>query len=87
MTEELEQTLARWFADPDTWVGVFENKDLSSSRPGHRVGFAFPRAQFEQAKLGETRAPDHKEIGLGWRYLLVAKAENADDALRALRAQ
>jgi hypothetical protein len=76
---DAQPTVTRWFEDPDTIVGVFENKDMSHPWLGHRVAFAFHQHQEQQLAVGQTRAPDNPAIGLGWRYVLVGIARSLDD--------
>jgi hypothetical protein len=54
-------------------IGVFENKDLGSPHVGERFALPFSRNDMEFLKIGETRAPDTKTFGMGWRYILVDK--------------
>ena len=83
MSAELLQTLISQ-ADDDTWFGIFENHDLGHSRVGERCVFPFAKAQWNDAIVGSTRAPDGKIIGRGWRYILVHKTENPKDAFNWL---
>ena len=48
-----------WFADGNTWVGLFENKDRASPNFGARVGLPFDldSAPIVEAAIGKTRAP------------------------------
>jgi hypothetical protein len=76
-----------WFTDPDTWVGIFENHDLGHPQQGLRCAFPFriSDGSMSWSEIGKTRAPDGRTIGLGWRYILVAKCTTADEALKSLR--
>ncbi len=85
LDRENEELLCRWFSDPDTWAGVFENQDLCSLSIGHRVSIPFDASQWDAAKLG-MRAPDTKHI-IGWRYRLVAKCRDLQAAIDWLRRQ
>lgn len=80
------QAIERWFADGDTWVGVFENHDLGSQQVGVRCAFPFTlsNGSMEASRVGSTKAPDGSRIGMGWRYVLVAKCRTADEAMAAL---
>jgi hypothetical protein len=78
------ETFARWLADGETWIGCFENHDLGHYDVGRRVCLPFDAAKVEYAAVGATRAPDHAAIGLGWRYVLRAKAHTVDEALAFL---
>jgi hypothetical protein len=79
--------IASWFNDADTWVGVFENHDLGHPDRGLRCAFPFAISDgsMEKSIVGQTRAPDGRIIGMGWRYLLVAKCSTAEEALAHLR--
>jgi hypothetical protein len=85
----IEETVARWFADPDTWAGVFENQALDSATCGERCAFPFKLSDgsFERAEVGKSHAPDGATIGLGWKYVLVAKCKFAEDAVAGLRGE
>lgn len=83
--ELVEKTgkMLEWLSDGTTWLGVFENHDLGHYDIGKRCCFPFSTedGSFDKAIVGETRAPDGKHIGLGWRYLLAYKTkENASVA-------
>lgn len=86
-SETERDTFARWLSDGETWIGVFENHDLSHPDRGRRVALAFDNATKGEAKVGTSRAPDHRTIGLGWRYLLVAICTTPEEALAALAAE
>lgn len=79
--------LQQWLADGESWIGGFENHDLGHPEIGRRVLFVFDDSQWEDAKLGSTRSPDHAEIGLGWRYVLGLKTRDAEEAHRWLSRQ
>lgn len=83
---ESTKVLEQWLADADTWIGVFENKDLSHPHIGQRCAFPFALSDgsFDKAEVGRTRAPDGKTIGLGWRYILIAKTTDVKAAADAL---
>ena len=81
--ETLEQKFTRLLADGTSWIGVFQNQDLGHSRIGECIAFAFDTSQLEAAKIGSTRAPDHANYGLGWRYILIAKCATVDEAVFA----
>jgi hypothetical protein len=85
--EQQQLKLEGWLADGDTWIGVFENHDLGHPQVGTRCAFPFSLSDgsFEMGRIGETRAPDGQFIGLGWRYILVAKCKEAGPALFELR--
>lgn len=75
----------RMLRDNETWIGVFENRDLGHPHIGRRVALAFDESQWDHAIPGKTTSPDHVDIGLGWRYVLVSKCETAHSAVSALK--
>lgn len=85
MNETPLQTLERWVSDEDTWIGVFENHDLSSRDCGRKFAlpFSLSDGSFEVAELNKTKAPDTK-MGLGWRFLLVWKGTDPQEAYDAM---
>ncbi len=60
-------------------IAVFENQDLGHRMIGHRIALPFGD-ELADAKVGEAKAPDNKSYGFGWRYILIAKPESAEDA-------
>jgi len=84
MSESNREVFERWVSDPTTWIGVFENHALDSVNAGHKIALSFDMASFDDAIVGNTRAPDHKAIGTGWKYVLVCKTRDVDEALTAL---
>lgn len=80
--ETMGETFARWLSDGSTWIGVFENQDLGHRDLGRRIALAYDDAFDDQAAIGKTHAPDRRETGPGWRYLLVAKLRDAGEAER-----
>jgi len=88
MSEETRlQTFERWLSDGDTFIGIFQNHALDSARCGHKIAMPFSMEQWDGAVIGKTRAPDHKSIGLGWKYLLMWKSTDAEDALSCMEEQ
>ena len=85
--ESTAQTFARWLSDGTTWIGIFENHDLGHPDAARRIALPYDEALFEQATIGKSTAPDRPEIGLGWRYVLIAKTRDAGEALRLIRHQ
>ncbi|MDX1745484.1 MAG: hypothetical protein R3324_06060 [Halobacteriales archaeon] len=77
----------RLMSDDGDWIGVFENHDLGHPGVGQRIAFAFPADQWDKAELGKTHSPDHKAIGLGWRWGLVVKTRDPEEAARWLHDQ
>jgi hypothetical protein len=67
-------------ADPGDWVGVFENQDLGHRDLGRRIGLLYGADQWDIAEVGRTTAPD-SPIGMGWRFILVAKVRDVDEVL------
>jgi len=83
--EAARATFDRWLSDGTSWIGVFENHDLGHPDIGRRVARVFDIGDLPLAKIGSTRAPDHDEIGLGWRYILVAACDTTDKAMDAMK--
>ncbi len=81
------ETFTRWLSDGKTTIGVFENHDLGHHANGQRCAFPFDTAEFESAVIGKTKAPDGRLIGLGWRYVLVGKFQDAAAADNAMADQ
>ena len=77
--ETTEQRLARWFADGDTTVCVFENKDLGHRDLGRRIALPYSKADAEAMAIGTSRAPDSPHAGIGWRYILVGRAHSPEE--------
>lgn len=79
--ETQRDTVTRWFADGTTWVGVFQNADLGSFAPGHRVAIPFDVKDFDRATIGRDRAPEMvRKYGLiPWQYILVAKCTTPEE--------
>lgn len=75
MTETQRARVERWFADGTTWVGVFENKDLSSPNVGHKVAVPFDMADYDRAVVGRDRGPEllRKYGMIPWQYVLAAR--------------
>jgi hypothetical protein len=82
--ETVAETYTRWLSDGETWIGVFENQDLGHRDMGRRIAIPYDRAQWEKAAIGKDRAPDHGSIGLGWRYVLIAKCKTVEEAETAM---
>jgi hypothetical protein len=81
LREEAIQKVREWLADGHSWVGGFENADLSHPDIGHRILVPYDDANWEYGVVGKTTAPDNKHIGLGWRYLLDLKTRDAAEAI------
>jgi len=75
-----------WLEDGETFIGVFENQALDSIQCGHRYAMSFWMDQWEQAEVGKTRAPDTK-MGLGWKYILIGKTDDPDEAIKMLKGE
>lgn len=76
------EKLKRWVGDGTTWIGVFENHDLGHRLAGQRCAFPFDDRFWDSAVIGSTKAPDGVHIGLGWRWILIAKTRDPNEALR-----
>lgn len=74
-----------WLADGESWIGVFENNDLSSPYVGERVAMVFDTELYDDAEMGQ-RAPDLPGL-IGWRYGLVAKCTTAKDAVAEMQKE
>lgn len=81
--ETKRQIMERWLSDGDTWIGVFENHALDSSRLGDKIAipFSLSDGSWDRAELGD-RAPDTKNR-INWAYLLVAKCRTIDEVIHA----
>lgn len=82
ISETKMNMMRQWLLDGQTWIAVFENKDMNNGDFGRRVAFPFDNAVKGRAKLGETKAPDAPGIGLGWRYILIAICDTAEEAAK-----
>lgn len=81
--QENRERLERWFADEDTVACIFENHDLGSRMVGTRIALPYRKAEAQQMRIKIDRAPD-TSMGLGWRYILVAKCDDVQATLEAL---
>lgn len=81
-----KETVARWLHGHTT-VGVFQNKDLGHIEIGRKVAMPFDSDDFQKAKIGETRCPDNPTIGLGWRYILIAKCDTLEEVVDAMKEE
>lgn len=81
----LRAKIEEWFADPDTAVCVFENRDLGHRDLGARCALPFTLADAARMEIGVSRAPDTKTM-IGWRWVLVGKYEvdRKEEAVSAL---
>ena len=79
----MRETIEKWLADGETWVGVFENKALDSASLGERCGLCFDNMCFEEAEIGKMRMPDTK-IRVGWRHILIAKSRDVDEIVNLI---
>jgi hypothetical protein len=84
MADSVIKTFEKWLEDGESWIGVFECHALDSEFVGQRIAFCFDSKQWERAVIGKTRAPDNRRTGPGWKFILVAKCETVEDAVRAL---
>jgi len=79
--QQMRNTFKRWLSDGESWIGCFENQDLSSGNCGHRFALCFDDKQWDAGIISKSRAPDHKDIGLGWRYTLKLKTREIETAV------
>lgn len=75
-----------WLRDGKTWIGVFQNQDLGHPQVGRRMALPFADDVYWTSTVGQTKAPDTVTVGLGWRYVLIAKCRTVDEAQAALDA-
>lgn len=73
-----EPLFRAWLARGDA-IGVFQNVAMDSANCGHLCFMPVSPEQRAQVTVGQTRAPDHPSIGLGWKYIL---QELVDDITR-----
>lgn len=85
--ESPAQTFERWLHDGQTFIAGFENQDLGHPDLGRRIVVPYDVAKIDLAIVGKTTAPDHRTIGLGWRYILKAKFTTAAEALAFLERE
>jgi hypothetical protein len=83
MDMQAKETVARWL-NIGTTVGVFQNKDLGHPDIGRKVAMPFDYDEFQTAEIGTTRCPDNPTVGLGWRYILVAKCDTLQEVVDAM---
>lgn len=76
---EAHKRFADWLSH-EWGIAVFENHDLGSAMVGHRFAIPVDRSALDAAKIGESRAPD-TALGLGWRYILIAKPGTPEEAV------
>lgn len=90
--DHMRAMFARWTERGDI-ICVFENHDLGHYDMGRRVAIPFaPELAIQFNVTGHlptgvsmaTQAPDNATIGLGWRYLLVARCSTVDDAMAVM---
>ena len=81
----MKETFTRWLADGSSWIGVFQNQDLGHSDRGRKIALCYDDSQFYGMAVGQARAPDHRDIGMGWRYVLQAKCRTTDEAVAAMQ--
>lgn len=84
-SEDLRAKLESYLDDGETFIGVFENMAMDSARHGLRIAFPFDTAQWDDAVIGKTHAPD-PSFDLGWKYILISKTTDVTEAFRILTA-
>lgn len=87
--DENKKTIERWFSDGDTWVGVFENKDLSHPDIGRRCAVPYDISSWSAAVVGQTRASEFiRRMGMiPWQYILVEKCKTVDEVINSLKEE
>jgi hypothetical protein len=72
-----------WFADGNTWVGLFENKDRGSPNFGARIGLPFDldAMPIVEVTVGKTRAPQLEKLPNAHKFVLIAICRDADDVV------
>jgi hypothetical protein len=75
-----------WFAEGNTWVGLFENRDKRSPNFGARIGLPFDldEAPVHGVVVGKTRAPELDKIPHAAKFVLIAICRDADDVVREM---
>jgi hypothetical protein len=78
--ETKREQVTRWLNDPATWVGVFQNADMSSPMVGHKLAMPFDVKDYQKVEVG-ARGPDAlRKFGyIPWQYLLVAKCMKVEE--------
>jgi hypothetical protein len=78
-----------WFADGNTWVGLFENKDRASPNFGARVGLPFDldEAPIVEFAVGKTRAPDIPKLPHAGKFVLIAICRDAGEVVEEMFRQ
>src|SRR5271168_233398 len=78
-----------WFADGNTWVGLFENKDRASPNCGARVGLPFDldEAPIAEFAVGKTRAPAVDKLPHAGKFVLIAICRDADEVVEEMFRQ
>lgn len=64
-----EPLFRAWLARGDA-IGVFQNVAMDSANCGHLCFMPITPGERIKVTVGQTRAPDHPSIGLGWKYIL-----------------
>jgi hypothetical protein len=74
---------AEWFADGNTWVGLFANKDRGSLNFGARVGLPFDldAMPIVEVAIGKTRAPQLEKLPNAHNFVLIAICRDADEVV------
>jgi hypothetical protein len=78
-----------WFADGNTWVGLFENKDRASPNFGTRVALPFDLDEMPlvEVNVGKTRAPNLAKLPNAAKFVLTAICRDADEVVAEMFRQ
>jgi hypothetical protein len=78
-----------WFADGNTWVGLFENKDKASPNFGARIGLPFDLDEMPlvEVTVGKTRAPVLDKLPNSAKFVLIAICRDAGEVVDGMFRQ
>ena len=81
-----KEKIAQWLQG-HTAVGVFQNKDLGHPQVGRKVAIPYDYDDLQEAEIGKTTCHDTAELGLGWRYILIAKCQTLQEVVDAMQEE